>query len=105
MVRTARAATSVVRVRVRFGETDLMGIVHHASYASYMEVARIEWLRRRGVQYSDWATHGYPFSTLDMVLGPTRLYCIRRKVDPEQLKTLLNEPKSAPSHGQTRRPI
>src|ERR1700733_14326997 len=52
------AALSVVRVRVRFSETDLMGIVHHASYLSYMEVARIEWLRRSGVEYADWATHG-----------------------------------------------
>jgi hypothetical protein len=44
---------------------------------------------------SDWAMHGYPFSTLDMVLGPTRLYCFRRKVNPEQLKALLNRQKRA----------
>jgi acyl-CoA thioester hydrolase len=60
------AATSVVRVRVRFGETDLMGIVHHANYASYMEVARIEWLRRRGVQYSDWAAHGVHLPVIEL---------------------------------------
>jgi hypothetical protein len=54
---------------------------------------------------SDWSKHGYPFSTLDMVLGPTRLYCIRRKVDPDQVRTLLNEPQPASSHGQTRRPM
>ena len=46
-----RAAVSIVRVRVRFGETDLMGIAHHASYAIYLEVGRVEWLRRRGVTY------------------------------------------------------
>jgi acyl-CoA thioester hydrolase len=59
-------ALSVVRVRVRFGETDLMGIVHHASYVSYMEVARIEWLRRRGVTYADWAAHGVHLPVIEL---------------------------------------
>jgi hypothetical protein len=53
---------------------------------------------------SDWAKHGYPFSTLDMVLGPTRLYCIRRQVDPEQVRKLMSQPNAAQLHGQTRRP-
>ena len=35
-------------VRVRFGETDLMGIVHHGTYISYFEVGRVEYMRRRG---------------------------------------------------------
>jgi acyl-CoA thioester hydrolase len=60
------AALSIVRVRVRFGETDLMGIVHHASYVSYMEVARIEWLRRRGVTYADWAAHGVHLPVIEL---------------------------------------
>jgi acyl-CoA thioester hydrolase len=59
-------ALSVVRVRVRFGETDLMGIVHHASYVSYMEIARIEWLRRRGVTYADWAAHGAHLPVIEL---------------------------------------
>jgi acyl-CoA thioester hydrolase len=60
------AALSVVRIRVRFSETDLMGIVHHASYVSYMEVARIEWLRRRGVAYADWAAQGVHLPVVDL---------------------------------------
>lgn len=51
-------STSHVDVRVRFGETDLMGIVHHASYLSYFEAARVAWLRRRGVTYRAWAERG-----------------------------------------------
>src|SRR5215469_12539876 len=62
------AALSVVRVRVRFGETDLMGIVHHGSYVHYMEVARIEWLRRRGVTYADWAAHGVHLPVVDLTV-------------------------------------
>ncbi len=45
-------------VRVRFGETDLMGIVHHATYLSYFEAGRVEYLRRRGIDYLGWAARG-----------------------------------------------
>lgn len=52
------AATSVVPLRVRFCDTDLMGIVHHAKYLEYFEAARVEWLRLRGVEYRTWASRG-----------------------------------------------
>ena len=61
-------ARSVVRVRVRFGETDAMGIVHHAAYPNYMEVARIEWLRRRGVSYATWANQGIHLAVVELKL-------------------------------------
>jgi acyl-CoA thioester hydrolase len=51
-------ATSSTHVRVRFAETDLMGIVHHSSYLLYFEAGRVEWLRARGVTYADWAAKG-----------------------------------------------
>jgi acyl-CoA thioester hydrolase len=51
-------STSTTSIRVRFGETDLMGIVHHASYLSYFEAGRVEWLRKRGVTYAAFASHG-----------------------------------------------
>jgi acyl-CoA thioester hydrolase len=59
-------ARSVVRVRVRFAETDLMGIVHHGSYALYLEQARVEWLRRRGVAYADWAGRGMHLAVVEL---------------------------------------
>lgn len=45
-------------VRVRFGETDLMGIVHHATYLSYCEAGRVEYMHRRGIDYLDWTKRG-----------------------------------------------
>jgi acyl-CoA thioester hydrolase len=51
-------STSVIDLRVRFSETDLRGIVHHASYLLYFEAGRVEWLRSRGVTYADWASRG-----------------------------------------------
>ena len=38
-----------VRDRVRFVETDLMGVVHHSNYLRWFEMARVEYLRRAGV--------------------------------------------------------
>ncbi|HEY5242440.1 MAG TPA: acyl-CoA thioesterase [Polyangiaceae bacterium] len=61
-------ARSVVRLRVRFYETDLMGIVHHGSYVGYLEVARVEWLRRRGVAYVSWAQRGLHMAVVDLAL-------------------------------------
>jgi acyl-CoA thioester hydrolase len=55
-----------VRLRVRFCETDLMGIVHHGSYVIYLEVARIEWLRRRGVAYATWARGGLHLAVIEL---------------------------------------
>jgi acyl-CoA thioester hydrolase len=50
--------TTTTNVRVRFCETDLMGIVHHGSYLVYFEAGRVEWLRSRGVTYANWAASG-----------------------------------------------
>ena len=38
--------------RVRFHETDAMGVVHHASYLCYLEDARVDFLRELGRPYS-----------------------------------------------------
>jgi acyl-CoA thioester hydrolase len=62
------SARSVVPLRVRFGETDLMGIVHHGSYVTYLEVARVEWLRRRGVTYASWAAQGLHLPVVELEL-------------------------------------
>ena len=39
--------------RIRYAETDQMGIVYHGNYAQYFEVGRIEWLRNIGVSYKN----------------------------------------------------
>lgn len=50
--------TSRMSLSVRFCETDLMGIVHHANYLVYFEAGRVDWLHRRGVSYESWAKGG-----------------------------------------------
>ncbi len=39
------------KLRVRYGETDQMGVVYHGSYPAYFEEGRTEWLRDLGVTY------------------------------------------------------
>jgi acyl-CoA thioester hydrolase len=51
-------ATSRMTLAVRFCETDLMGIVHHANYLQYFEAGRVDWLHRRGISYEIWARQG-----------------------------------------------
>ena len=38
-------------VRVRYAETDQMGVVYHGNYAQYFEMGRVEWLRNIGFSY------------------------------------------------------
>jgi acyl-CoA thioester hydrolase len=38
-------------VRVRYAETDKMGIVYYANYLIYFEIGRVEYLRQRGLDY------------------------------------------------------
>lgn len=40
-----------IQVRVRYAETDQMGVVYHGNYAQYFEMGRVEWLRNLGVSY------------------------------------------------------
>jgi acyl-CoA thioester hydrolase len=41
------------RIRVRFAETDQMGIVYHSNYLIWMEVGRVEYCRAAGIRYRD----------------------------------------------------
>src|SRR5256885_14944881 len=51
------------RQRVRFGETDLQGVVYYANYLLFAEIGRIAYLRERGVIYErDLLEHGVDFT-------------------------------------------
>lgn len=47
----------------------MMGIVHHGSYLVYFEAGRVEWLRRRGVTYADWASRGIHLPVIEAHVG------------------------------------
>jgi acyl-CoA thioester hydrolase len=45
------AITGEARLRVRYAETDNMGVVYHSNYAIWFEVGRVELLRQLGLEY------------------------------------------------------
>ncbi len=47
------AAVNETRIRVRYAETDQMGIVYHANHFIWFEVGRVELLRQLGFSYKD----------------------------------------------------
>jgi acyl-CoA thioester hydrolase len=51
--------TGEIQVRVRYAETDRMGLLHHANYLVYFEQARTELLRASGRSYRDLEDQGY----------------------------------------------
>ncbi len=53
-------------IRVRFAETDAMGIVHHASYLVYFEVGRIELVRKTGAPYAALEASGHSLAVSEI---------------------------------------
>ncbi len=47
-----------MELRVRFAETDQMGVAHHAAYAVWLEAARVEWMRDLGLSYRELDAQG-----------------------------------------------
>ena len=51
--------TGETQIRVRYAETDRMGLLHHANYLVYFEQGRTELLRQQGLAYKDLEDQGY----------------------------------------------
>lgn len=47
-----------VEIRVRYKDTDKMGVVYHSNYIVYYEVARTELFRELGIPYAEMEEHG-----------------------------------------------
>ena len=47
-----------ISFRVRYGETDQMGVVYHGNYPQYLEMGRVEWLRVLGISYKEMEENG-----------------------------------------------
>ncbi len=50
--------TQTTNVKVRYAETDQMGVVHHGNYAQYLEIARIDWLQQFNISYGQMEKDG-----------------------------------------------
>lgn len=56
----------IEKIRVRYSETDQMGVVYHGNYLPYFEIGRVEWLRNKGISYKTLEENniGLPIASL-----------------------------------------
>lgn len=59
------ALTSVTTLRVRYAETDCMGVAYYANYLVWFEVARTDWLRERGWSYREMEAAGVKLPVIE----------------------------------------
>jgi acyl-CoA thioester hydrolase len=52
-------------IRVRFVETDAMGVVHHSNYLAYFEETRVAYLRHIGHPFTEWRDAGLESPVLE----------------------------------------
>ena len=91
---TAPATVNETRIRVRYAETDQMGVVYHSNHFIWFEVGRVELLRQLGFSYKDMEREDDCFIAVvearcrykapvhydDEVVVRTRLTHVREKV-------------------------
>jgi len=65
-----------ISFRVRYGETDQMGVVYHGNYANYLEVGRLGWLTDLGISYKTMEENGVilPVISLNINYKKSALY-------------------------------
>lgn len=61
-----------LNVRVRYAETDQMGIVYHGNYVQYFEMGRVEWLRNLGVSYKWMEENGVMLPVVSLTMNYKR---------------------------------
>ena len=81
-----------IQIRVRYGETDQMGVVYHGNYALYLEIGRIEWLRKLGISYKKMEESGIMLPVVSMSLNFKKS---ARYDDLINVKTQLKNPPTA----------
>ena len=67
---------SSTKTRVRYSETDQMGVVYHGNYAQFFEMGRTEWLRSLGLTYKDMEMNGIilPVVSINLTFIKSALY-------------------------------
>jgi acyl-CoA thioester hydrolase len=77
---------SVSDIRVRYAETDQMGVVYHANYLVWCEIGRTDYIRSRGLSYADMERQGLLLAVTDVTM---RLHASARYDDLVRVTTRL----------------
>lgn len=83
--------TAETQIRVRYAETDQMGVVYYGNYAQYFEVARAESIRHLGYTYKDMEAEG-------VIMPVIELHCkYLRAANYDDLLTIKSTVKEMPA--------
>ena len=61
--------TTEIEFRVRYAETDQMGVVYHGNYAQYFEMGRTSWLREMGFSYKEMEERGVMLPVISLSIN------------------------------------
>jgi len=104
-----------VDIRVRYAETDQMGVAYYANYLVWFEVGRSEFCRKRGFQYADLEALGYKLVVTDVhckyrnsarydeaVIVRTRLKGVNKRMITFGYQILRKDREEVIAEGETR---
>jgi acyl-CoA thioester hydrolase len=80
-----------VEFRVRYAETDQMGVVYHTNYLVWCEVGRTDFIRARGMSYADIERAGIGLAVSELT---ARFHSAARYDDMIRIRTTLAEVRS-----------
>lgn len=87
----ARCPTQSVEFRVRYAETDQMGVVYHANYLVWCEIGRTEFIRWLGMSYAEIERAGIRLAVSDLAV---RFHAPARYDDVVRVATTLSNVRS-----------
>jgi acyl-CoA thioester hydrolase len=85
------ATPFAIEFRVRYAETDQMGVVYHAEYLVWCEIGRTEFIRSLGLPYSEMERRGFKLAVADASI---RYHAPARYDDLVRVETTLTEVRS-----------
>jgi acyl-CoA thioester hydrolase len=80
-----------VEFRVRYAETDQMGVVYHTNYLVWCEVGRTDFIRARGMSYAEMERAGVGLAVSEVT---ARFHAAARYDDAIRVRTTLSEVRS-----------
>jgi acyl-CoA thioester hydrolase len=84
-------APGTVEFRVRYAETDQMGVVYHSNYLIWCEIGRTEYIRTLGMSYADMEREGIALAVADASM---RFHAAARYDDMIRVETVITEVRS-----------
>lgn len=111
----AESAVSENTLRVRYAETDAMGIVYHTNYIVWFETGRVTYMRERGHSYAELEARGWnlpvtevearfiaPARFDDVVMVRTRVTEVRSRSITFAYEVFLQETEQVLATGRTK---